>query len=382
MFKNNTEMHMLQSFISENEMVEILKELGYDDSNDKFNIFHLTHFWLASALRNWESFRKSKSHMKDVDELPNVDYSTLSKKAKDAPSEFFERLFTILLERVGRTRRRQFLRNYDLYAIDSTTLTFRERSRSWAGYKKDLYAIKLHVELNLDENIPTKIIDTTGKHSDSMVAYQLFKKKKGPAIYIADRAYGVKELLDQLQRNEQSFIIRLKAGIKHSVVKDFDYRDENQDWPVEADYIAYLGAKNQQTKSPYRIVTVPDEKGQLIYLATNVLDISAEDVSASYRKRWDIEVFFRWIKQNLKLPNIFGTTPNAMMSQIYGTLIAYLLLRFIYNTVEPQWPTQSKKMSITEFRGEFVRGKLPTKVNLKILDYLMNMRRMFTLGNT
>src|SRR5690606_41936752 len=96
---------------------------------------------------------------------------------------------------------------------------------------------------------------------------------------------------------------------------------------VVEDVTAVLGCEAKQTQRRFRVVTFLDSKGNFIRVATNLVFLSAETIAAIYKERWQIELFFRWIKQHLNVKRLFGTSPNAVYNQLYGALIAYVLLQ-------------------------------------------------------
>ncbi|WIF97646.1 IS4 family transposase [Pontibacillus chungwhensis] len=373
MNKINTPIQILQSIIPSKTLEDRLaQEYNFEEKARKFSAIDLLHFYLEAGVKRWTGYREGSETLVEQGNFESLNHSTISKKAQEVPYEFFRDLFQELLQRLTTSQKKKFLKDYSLFAIDSTTITFRHQTRSWAKYRKHLYAIKLHTEFNIDQKMPTHVFDTTGKDSDIMMAPLIFLHKDFPAIRVADRAYGAKDLLDQLSSEEKPFVIRLKAGIKHDVQSHNEF-DFNEEWPVVADYNAFLGAKNTQTTYTYRIVTVPSETGEPIYLATNVMDLKAEKISEVYKMRWEIELFFRWIKQNLDIPNPFGMSKNKVLSQVYATLIAYLLLRSTFNETQPKWSTYTK-LSFKEFTRKFIKSTLPIEVGIEIGLLLKNWR--------
>src|SRR5690606_9241016 len=127
----------------------------------------------------------------------------------------------------------------------------------------------------------------------------------------------------------------------------------------------------------FRVVTFLDSKGNFIRVATNLVFLSAETIAAIYKERWQIELFFRWIKQHLNVKRLFGTSPNAVYNQLYGALIAYVLLRWLYQEAKPTW--RCVNLSFTDFLGKLRLGQLPAEVAYCLVQ-LLSTRRCLLLN--
>ncbi|WP_397541236.1 transposase [Rossellomorea vietnamensis] len=131
------------------------------------------------------------------------------------------------------------------------------------------------------------------------------------------------------------------------------------------DQTAFIGKGTRKTKSRFRLVTFTDNEGNEIRVATNLMMMSPEDIAYIYKLRWQIELFFRWVKGNLDLSNLFGNSPNAVYSQVYGTLISYFLLRWIYNETKEEWEILHSYTFI-EFTRRYIAHTLPMEVRCAI----------------
>jgi len=178
-------------------------------------------------------------------------------------------------------------------------------------------------------------------------------------ILVADRAYGKHKQFDAYMEQEQRqyFVIRLRDN---TVLSDPVFRERKRSYQgtIEQDLTCQLGAGISLTRNRFRVVKLKDPNGRPVILATNLDRPSAERIAEIYRQRWQIEVFFRWIKQHLNVPKLFGTTPNAVYGQLYTALLVYVLLQFLYvqgnSRVHP-----SARLSFVEFDRLMSLSALP-----------------------
>jgi Transposase DDE domain len=327
---------LLQSFITEEDITRLAKQYGYEDTARKLSLMDLLKFWVISAAEKWSSFRDSETKLPNYTELPNVDHSTLAKKAKAVPYEIIRDVFQLLIERANRSFRRKFFNDYKLYAMDSTMITFKHPQLSWARYSSHRHAIRLHVKFDVDEHQPTQVIQTTGRDQDIMVAPKLLSEIPVLAIHTADRGYASTAFFEQLHQQGHYFVIRVADFFTVTRPKSLK-RWASKETNIMRDETALLGKETRMTKTRFRLVTFLDDNGHEIRVATNVMNLSAEKIAEIYKLRWQIELFFRWIKSNLQIDHVYGRSQNAVYSQVFGTLIAYVLMRWLYNETKSLW---------------------------------------------
>jgi len=188
--------------------------------------------------------------------------------------------------------------------------------------------VKLHVAFHAASGRPQNVVETVGSRHDGPVGEEL---ANSDYILVQDRAYGKIERLDRYKREGQSFVIRLKDNI-HTVLPHALRRQKTEGSPITRDITCLLGTTQCRSQERHRIVAFHDGHGHEIRVVTNLRTISAEQVAGIYKNRWQIELFFRWIKQHLNVPTLFGTTENAVYGQLYSALIVYVLLKFFYDT--------------------------------------------------
>jgi len=214
-----------------------------------------------------------------------------------------------------------------VYALDASTIDLTLSLFPWAKFRKTKGAIKLHAMIDLRGNIPAFLTITDGKVHDVKAAPQIPIEPEG--IYVVDRAYVDFDWLRSIDDIKAFFVSRLKTSIRwtrivsHPVDKTLGLRSDQE---------ILLFSKRTKAKYPKRLrrVSFRDEERHrtLVFLINNFV-LPADTVAALYKARWEIELFFKWIKQNLKVKSFYGTSPNAVKTQIWIAMIVYLILAIL-----------------------------------------------------
>ncbi|NUU58949.1 IS4 family transposase, partial [Paenibacillus agri] len=221
----------------------------------------------------------------------------LSKKAKDVPFECFKQLLHLLTQQCNRKTRRGLGIPTELLIVDSTQITVGLGRLPWAPLKGEKAGVKLHVALTGDEGALHQVTETLGTEHDIHSAADFVDPR---FILVADRAYSKHEVFDRYQeaKNSQSFVIRIRENTHfHDPVPR--ERKTSFGGTITQDLTCQLGRLKSLTRNRFRVVVLTDPKGKPVLLATNLHWHSAESIAEIYKKRWQIEVFFRWIKQHL-----------------------------------------------------------------------------------
>ena len=210
----------------------------------------------------------------------------------------------------------------DAYTIDLTLSLF-----PWAKFRKTKGAIKLHAMLDLRGNIPAFLYITDGKVHDVKAAPQVPIEPEG--IYVVDRAYVDFSWLWSINQTGAFFVTRLKRSIKwtrvlsHPVDKSLGLRSDQE---------ILLATKKSKGLYPNRLrrISFRDEiQGRTLIFLSNNFVLTAETIAALYKARWEIELFFKWIKQNLRIKTFYGTSPNAVKTQVWIAMVVYLVLAIL-----------------------------------------------------
>jgi IS4 transposase len=259
--------------------------------------------------------------------------STLAYANEHRPWELFQTVFTQLLEKCravvdGQGGRKKFRFHNKLTSLDGSVIDLSVSMFDWAKFRRTKGAIKLHhLLLDHDGYLPCFAVVTEGKTSELKVARTLTFE---PGTILAiDRGYIDYDWFAELTRNEVYFVTRLKVNAAYKV------RDEIQP-PQNSDirrdqFIVFPGqGKSEEERCLFRRIEMWDEaKQEIIVFLTNILEFGATTIAAIYKDRWAVELFFKALKQNLKINTFVGTSANAVKTQVWTALIAILILKYL-----------------------------------------------------
>jgi putative transposase len=225
----------------------------------------------------------------------------------------------------GLTNDKRFKFKNSLRSIDSTTISLCLSLFEWAKFLRAKGGIKLHTMFNNKEQLPEFIIISEAKEHDINIAYDVPIQAGG--IYVMDKAYLCYDFLEKIRENKAFFVIRTKINSQYRIIE----RRKRTGSGVKADWIVEItGSKSKDYSERLRIVRYYDAGTKQTYeYYTNNFNLSAKTIADIYKSRWDIEIFFKFIKQNLKIKTFFGTSENAVRIQIWTAMIALLLVEYI-----------------------------------------------------
>lgn len=372
MAKNTTIFTYLQNFISQDEIKQILAEFGFEDTARKCDVPTLLNYLVGAAAFEWKSLRHA-ADVASAQGLKSVDYSTLSKRLSELNYQIVKRIFDLIVNRFNRATRRKLKLKKDLLAIDSTTITVGKNRLPWALYHGERSGIKLHVSFTNATDMPLKVIETTGLKNDGPIGVDLEDTR---FILVADRAYFSIDKVDRYVKTGQDFVIRLKENIHLSRKKSLK-RTAKEDSNICADFTCIIGTKQKQTVKRHRVVEFTDYEGDLVRVVTNLRDVTAEEIAGMYKERWAIESFFRWIKQNLNVPVLFGTTENAVYSQLFAALITYVLLKFLQTECHKK--NHCKCLSFAGFTRQLLCDTLPIEWRIGLKEIIEFQRTLYQI---
>ncbi len=265
--------------------------------------------------------------------LKGIKRSTLSDAMYHRSYKIFEGVFYKLLEKCkSLTPKHKFRFKNPLFTLDSTVIELCLSIFPWAVFRKRKGAIKLHYLYDHSGSLPTFMVMTDGKHHDIRVARdekRLDFALLPDSILSIDRAYLDYNWLCDLNQKGVSFVTRAKNNIKCDVTGQHKQITNKH---ITRDDVIRL--KGYYTKQKYpdklRIVSYTDPETDKQYeFLTNNFTLAAQTIADIYKSRWRIELFFKWIKQNLKIKSFLGTTHNAVLSQIWVAMCYYLLLAYV-----------------------------------------------------
>ncbi|NEN25910.1 IS4 family transposase [Cryomorpha ignava] len=266
--------------------------------------------------------------------------STIGYQNKNRSWELFKDYYYCLLENLGQQagfKQVKFKIKSKIFLLDSTTISLCLSLFDWAKYKTAKGAVKMHTLLDYDGNLPAYINITDGKTADNKGAYDI-PLLKG-SVVVADRFYNDFSLLNIWDSNEVYFVVRHKDNIQFTPIKENELPEDRHEHVLKDEIIKLTGVQSTK-KYPKRLrrVAIWDEKNeQIIEVITNQMSWTANTISELYKARWQVEIFFREIKQSLHIKSFIGTSENAVMIQIWTALITILILKALKAMARFNW---------------------------------------------
>lgn len=254
--------------------------------------------------------------------------SNLSRINEDKPYTLYESLFGRLLACCqNKTKGHKFQFKNPLYSLDASTIDLCLSAFPWADFRSTKGAIKLHVGLNLNGHLPEFMTITEGNCADVTIGRTL-AFPKGSIIAI-DRGYNDYSWYKQLNDKGIFFVTRLKKNALYRVV---ERRCVLKNKGIRSDQTIEFRATKAAKECPIRLRRIgyyDSTTGKHYVFLTNNFTLCAKTIADIYKARWDVELFFKWIKQNLKIKSFIGTSKNAVLTQIWIAMCVYLILMFI-----------------------------------------------------
>jgi len=261
--------------------------------------------------------------------IAKLSRSNLSRINEDKPHQLYEELFGKLLKRFKSSAPGHGFRfKNELYSMDASTIDLCLSVFPWARFRKNKAGIQLNVAMNHRGNLPEFItVSDARQHEVSEGRKVNFPKG---SIVAVDRGYTDYAWYEELTNKGVFFVSRLKKNAKYRVVERHKLPNKNSG--VTSDHtIEFTGTVTAaRCPSHLRRVGFKDpESGKRYVFLTNNMSLAASTIAAIYKARWQIELFFKWIKQNLKIKSFMGTSKNAVLTQIWIAMIVYLLIAYL-----------------------------------------------------
>lgn len=260
--------------------------------------------------------------------------STLSDANAHRPVAVFSGLLSHLMSQVHRRLRRDLAGT--VYLVDSTGLRLSDLSAGWARFSTGVCGAKLHVIYDPDADQPIYAALTAARINDITAAHAM--PIEPGATYVFDLGYYDYGWWAKMDAAGCRLVTRFKANTPFAVVAETPVpAQEDGDSVILSDRVGYLPERQARSRinpfqDPVREVRVRIESGKVLRIFSNDLDATAREIADLYKRRWAVELFFRWVKQTLKITKFLGTSENAVRIQIAVALIAFLLLRLAQQT--------------------------------------------------
>ncbi len=293
-----------------------------------------------------------------------VTRSNLAKANEKRNSKIFEEFAYLMIDRARRKRcNTDFQIKGNIYAFDSTTIDLCLNVFWWAHFRKTKGGLKLHTLYDIVTQVPAFIHLTAAKVNDvnamDVIPYE------PDAYYIFDRAYVDFSRLYRIDLLKAYFVIRAKSNLKFERMYS---QKVDKTTGVMCDQIGKLTGFYSSKEYPLKIRRVKyfdEETNRVFVYLTNNMNITAPEVALLYKNRWQVELFFKWIKQHLKIKAFWGTTENAVRIQVYSAIIAYCMV----SIVGKDWKLDRSTYEILQVLGISLLDKTPVKELFTSLEY-------------
>ena len=313
-----------------------------DYRNYKLTTKSLIKTFVSAQLDQWSSYE----HMEEkLDAYPRlrkeigiqeISGSQLSRRINDLPTELVQKLFIKVVEKVSQlTKGLKGLPNGLgwLRIVDSTEIRLPKNLCDWAHISKNETGVKMHTRLVVaspDVVYPDKIVPSSGKLSDFESSDVMVEESD--AIYVMDRGYPSRENIMSWQEKEVSFVVRISKSLRLGILEEYT--------PTNPSVVQDAKVSYTVSQPPVRYIEFVDEKQRIYRILTDRFDLTAQQIMEIYHARWTIELFFKWIKQHLRLTKIWSTKPQGIWNQMFLALIAYglsLIIKLQTHSCKSPW---------------------------------------------
>lgn len=366
MSHHNTAFHQLLRPVSRHDFEKLAKrhhsgqKLRSVTRWDQFLAMGMSQLAGRQSLRDIEASQRSQRHkIYHLGGQP-IAKSSLSRLNEQQPAELFEALFHQLLGKFRHSPSGHGLRfNNPLYSLDASLIDLSLATFPWADYNREKAAMKLHVGLNHSGMLPEFVNITEGKAADLHGANR-FDFPRG-SIVACDKGYVDYNWYKQLTDKGIFFVTRLRPN---SIYRIEERRTFTPGSGVTSDQIIQLNSKHALKQGAPRLRRIgyrDPETGKHYVFLTNHFKLAARTIAEIYKQRWQVELFFKAIKQNLKIKAFVGNSKNAVLTQIWIALCIYLLLAYLKHAARLNWSVQ-RLMRVLQV-GLFERRPLLELVN-------------------
>lgn len=225
--------------------------------------------------------------------------------------------------------------DHNVFVLDSTTISVSIILMNWAQGKYSRGAVKMHTLLDLRGSIPTFIHITDGKYHDVNTLDEI--DIVPAAIYVMDKAYLDFKRLNDLNKSKAFFVIRAKDNLKFKAVSSGKVDKSTGLRCDQSIKLLVPKSKKQYPEKIRRIKYYDQEKDLVLVFLTNNFDVDAMDIATIYKSRWQIEIFFRWIKQNLQIKTLWGHSENAVKIHLWTAICTYLIVAYLKHQIRSSY---------------------------------------------
>jgi hypothetical protein len=322
-----------------NQVLQYIKRSAFENKVSKYNadkgtsvlhcfailvIMIFTQYSKKDKLRAiQDAFSVNSNCMYHLD-LKTVRRSSLSDALKTRNHKVFEEHFFHLLEELKLRNKKKYRKQIKI--LDSTTIGLCKSLFDWADFRKSKAGIKIHILFDDKLNVPVDAIMTNAKVHDVNVAKKITIEKG--QVYVFDRGYNDYDYWYKIHKNKAFFVTRLKKNVLYSIKKHG--KTGNKTGVIADKIIKIKGTNSDSYDEELRMIEYYDETTDKRFkFITNNFKMKAEEIADIYKRRWQIELFFKWLKGHFKIKKFLSTSENGVKIQIWCALIAYILLLLI-----------------------------------------------------
>ena len=358
MFQDKFVFSQLTSFLDRNHFNYLVRKYGGDKYVKHLTCWNQLLALMFGQLCNRESLRdvivaleahRSKCFHLGLGRKP-IAKTTLATANQNRDYRIFEEFAFYMMTQAREKRATDIFKlGGKVYAFDSTTIPLCLSVFWWAKFRKKKGGIKAHVLYDLEAQVPAFYHITTASVNDSKAMQEI--PYETDAYYIFDRGYNNFKELCRILRMESFFVVRAKSNLQYKCVRWKRRLPKNILTDAEIELTVCKSRKDYPEN--LRLVRYYDEEQDREFMfLTNAMDLTAQQVADLYKNRWQIELFFKWLKQHLKLKKFWGTTENAVRIQISAAITAYCLVAILQHDMQLKRSTyevlQILSMSLTE----------------------------------
>ena len=347
----------LTTFLDRNHFNYIARKYDGDKYVKHFTCWNQLLTLMFGQLSNRESLRDLisaiEAHYQKCYHLglgKHITRSNLAKANTNRDYRIFEEYAYYLVSEARRKRAMDIFKlDGNVYAFDSTTISLCLDVFWWAKFRKHKGGIKIHTLYDLETQIPAFFHITTASVHDSKAMKEI--PIETGAYYIFDRGYNNFKELYRIHRAESFFVVRAKTNLQYKCIKWRRRLPKGILTDAEIELTVYGSQKGYPEH--LRLVRFHDEEqGRELMFLTNAMELTAQQIADLYKNRWQIELFFKWLKQHLKIKKFWGITENAVRIQIYSAICAYCLVAIVQHDMQLKRSTyevlQILSMSLTD----------------------------------
>lgn len=339
MHKDKYVFAQLVEFIDRNHFNYLVRKYQGDKYIKSFSCWNQLLAMMFGQLAKSESLRDLivafEAHCKKLYHLglgKSVTRSNLAKANEQRDFRIFEEFaYRLAAEARSKCSEKIFGLKGQIYAFDSTTIDLCLEIFQWAKFRKHKGGIKIHILYDVEAQIPAFFHITPAGVND-VKAMPGIPYEKG-AVYIFDRGYNDFSNLYKIDMIEAAFVIRAKKNLQFKQITWKRRLPKNVKSDSTIKFVVYKSSK-EYPDPLRRIVYYDEEQNKEFVFLTNDFELSALTIAELYRNRWQIELFFKWLKQHLKIKKFWGTTENAVRIQIYCAIVTYCLVAIVKHSMK------------------------------------------------